>query len=93
MNVSYSAVSELTPAIKAAAQEPFRFAFAKAGGTVFLVPLAFSGNGINLSRFIRDNHKTTENFVAGNFYGNDYQLFAAFQDLVRWTLARKTLCG
>lgn len=65
---AYSAVQGLTPAIKAAVQEPYRNAFVAAAGTVFLVSLAFSGSALILSFFTTNNDKSTENYVAGGLH-------------------------
>lgn len=65
----YEAVQGLTPAIKAAVQNPWQEAFIAAGSTVFLVSAAFSGTAIILTLFFRDNDKATEDFVASNVHG------------------------
>lgn len=66
---SYSAVQGLTPAIKAAVQNPWQEAFIAAGSTVFLVSAAFSGTAVILTMFFKDNDKATEDFVASNVHG------------------------
>lgn len=63
---SFDAVQGLTPAIKAAVQEPYRLAFVDAGKTVFLVSLAFSGTALVLSFFTTENDESTAHYVASN---------------------------
>lgn len=65
---AYTAVQGLTPAIKAAVQEPYRLAFKEAASTVFLVTLAFTGTAIILALFTTNNDKSTEHYVAGNIH-------------------------
>ncbi|KAF2636610.1 MFS general substrate transporter [Massarina eburnea CBS 473.64] len=66
---SYDLVNGLTPAIRAAVQEPYRNAFVGAAKTVFLVSLAFSGTAIILSFFTTENDESTADYVAGNIHG------------------------
>ena len=66
--ISFDAVTGLTPAIKAAVEEPFRVAFRDAAKTVFLVSFAFSGAALILSFFTTNNDKSMENFVAAGVH-------------------------
>jgi hypothetical protein len=66
---SYDAVQGLTPAIKAAVQNPWQEAFIQAGSTVFLVSAAFSGAALILTFFFQKNDPNTMNFVASNVHG------------------------
>ena len=65
---SYADVPGITPAIKAAVQEPYRHAFRDSASTVFLVSLAFSGTAVILALFTTNNDKSTEHYVAGNLH-------------------------
>lgn len=66
---SYTTVKGLTPAIKAAVQQPWQTAFVNAGSTVFLVSAAFSGTAIILACFFQNNDISTQNYVASNVHG------------------------
>jgi hypothetical protein len=68
-NAGYDAVPGMTDAIRAAVQEPYRFAFRDAAKTVFLVSLAFSGTALILSFFTTNNDESTADYVAAGMHG------------------------
>lgn len=62
------AVPGLTPAINATAAAAYRFASSESYKTVFYVSFAFSGAGMIMTLFVRENDKSTAEYVAGHVH-------------------------
>lgn len=81
--VPYSTVHGLTPQIQQAVQRPWQDAFISAGGTVFLVSLAFSGTAFILTFFFKNNDPAMFSYVASNVHGKAEEV--AYQEELKGT--------